>query len=151
MTRITTIRISVESIFNEACRRTLEVVKARPEATPDQHGLSVDELDWAMYEFRKARAVAALTLYPLTRGVSGPKAEQADDDETLIFRVACDSPLQEGLLPEAVERFLSLWIAAAWFRLHPELNIEIDMETELRTLKRLTRRAEGLERPPQRY
>lgn len=150
MKRTTTITISVEHIFEEACRRTLEVVKAIPTATPEQHGLSVDELDWAMYEFRKARAVAAKALYPLSREVPGLKAEQADDD-TLIFRVVCDSPLQEGLLPKAVERFLSLWIAGAWFRLHPELNIGIDMEAELRELKRLTRRTGGLERPPQRY
>lgn len=150
MTRITTIRISVEHIFEEACRRTLEVVKAVPAATPQQHGLSVDELEWALYEFRKGRAAAAKVLYPLAREISGPKAEQADDD-TLIFRVACDSPLQEGLLPEAVERFLIRWIAAAWFRLHPELNVEIDTEAELRELKRLTRRTGGLERPPQRY
>lgn len=150
MKRTTTITISVESIFNEACRRTLEVVKAVPAATTEQHGLSVDELEWAMYAFRKARAVAAKALYPLSREISGTKAEQVDDD-TLIFRIMCDSPLQEGLLPEAIERFLSLWIAAAWFRLHPELNIEIDMEAELRELKRLTRRTGGLERPPQRY
>lgn len=150
MTRITTITLSVEHIFNEACRRTLEVVKAVPAATPQLHGLSVDELEWALYEFRRGRAAVAKVLYPLGREISGTMAEQVDDD-TLIFRVVCDTPIQVGLLPEAVERFLSRWIAAAWFRLHPELNVQIDTEEELRELKQLTRRTGGVERPPQRY
>lgn len=144
--QITEIRIDLRRVFDRACARTLEAVKAVPEATPEGQGLSVDEWGWAESQLIEARSWAARALHRLSKRVKGlPQAEQTE--EMLVFRVVCSTPLQAGLLPEAVERFLTLWIAAAWFRLHSELNVEIDMERELAELNRMTLWNDGAERP----
>lgn len=67
--RITEIRINTREVFEQAFRRTLEVVKAIPEADPDLHGLSVDELGWANDQINKARSQVALTLNRLSKRI----------------------------------------------------------------------------------
>lgn len=151
LNRITEIRINTREVFEQACRHTLEVVKATPEADPDLHGLSVDELGWANDQINKARSQVALTLNRLSkRIVHRPQAEQ-DECDCLIFRVICSTPVQEGLLPEAVMNYMVASVAAAWFRLHPELKTEIDMEQELSKLNHITLLNEGVKRPSQCY
>lgn len=143
---ITEIRLDLRSIFEEACRETLEVVKATAEATPDQHALSVDEMPWAQQQLARARDRVAQLLERIAKRIDTlPQAEQ--DDDTLIFRVVCRTPTQEGLLSEAVERFLTRWVVAAWFRMHPELKTEIDMERETADLNHLTLMNGGTRRP----
>lgn len=135
-TPITEIRIDLGRVFEHACRQTLEIVGAMPDATPDA-ALSVDEAPWAREQIRKARDRAAMLLERLAKTITDrPQAEQ--NDEELIFRVVCRTPTQEGLLPGAVERFLTTWVTAAWLRLHPELNASIDMERETEELNHIT-------------
>ena len=147
--RITEIRIDTREVFEQACRRTLEVVKAIPDADPDLHGLSVDELGWAQDQIDRARGQVALILDRLSKRIFHmPQAEQMDCD-CLIFRVICSTPVQEGLLPEAIQDYMVAWVSAAWFRLHPELKTEIDMERELSKLNHITLLHAGVKRPSQ--
>lgn len=144
--QITEIRIDTRKVFERACERTLELVKATPETNPDQHGLSVDELNWANDQIKQARNQVAITLNRLSKHIDHlPQAEQ-DDYDCLIFRVKC-SAIQEGLLPDAIEHYMVAWVAAAWFRLHPELKTEIDMENELSKLNHLTLLSGAAKRP----
>lgn len=144
-TPITEIRIDLGRVFDRACRQTLEIVGAMPEATPDA-ALSADEAPWAREQLRKARDRVALLLERISKTIDDcPQAEQ--NDEELIFRVVCRTPVQEGLLPGAVERFMVSWVAAAWFRLRPELNASIDMERETDELNRLTLMSGSAQRP----
>lgn len=145
--RITEIRIDIREVFDRACERTLEVVKATPEANPQQYGLSVDETGWAKDQIDQARTQVALTLNRLSKRIAHlPQAEQNDCD-CLIFRVVCTTPIQEGLLPGAIEHYMSTWVAAAWFRLHPELKTEIDMDRELARLNHVTLLTDDTKRP----
>lgn len=145
--QITEIRIDLQELFDRASRRTLDVVKAIPDATPDQYGLSVDELDWMADQVLQARSRVAMTLHRLSKGITHcPQAEQSDCD-TLVFRVICSTPIQAGLLSDAVMQYMTSWIAAAWFRLHPEMKTEIDMDAELSKLNHITLISDKTERP----
>ena len=145
----TEIRIDLERVFEAACRRTLEAVKAVAGASPEA-ALSADELPWARDRMREARDRVARLLDRMAKGITElPQAEQ--EDEELVFRVVCRTPIQEGLLKEAVGRYLTNWVAAAWLRLHPELGAAIDMERETDELNHLTLMCGRVKRPSQVY
>ena len=133
---VTEIRVDTARVFEAACRRTLEAVKAAPGVSPDA-ALSEDERPWAADRMREARDRVARLLCRLSKRIDEmPQAEQ--EDEELVFRVVCGTPVQEGLLEEAVRRYMTNWVAAAWFRLHPELGATIDMDYETGELNHLT-------------
>lgn len=96
---VTEIRVDTARVFEAACRRTLEAVKAAPGVSPDA-ALSEDELPWAADRMREARDRVARLLCRLSKRIDEmPQAEQ--EDEELVFRVVCGTPVQEGLLEEA--------------------------------------------------